>query len=99
MAETKICKKCGRELPVTEFYPHKHTKDGLDTYCKECKAQATKERRAHKKAEETPAEDPAEVTPALAAFTDDELLAELKDRGYFWKDLYKYVKVDFESIK
>lgn len=97
MAETKICKKCGRELPVTEFYAHKHTRDGLDNYCKACKAQATKEGRARKKAQN--AEDPAEATPALAAFTDDELMSELKARGYFWKDLYKYVKVDFDAIK
>lgn len=34
--ETKICIKCGRELPLSEFYKHKGRKDGYFTYCKEC---------------------------------------------------------------
>ena len=34
----------------------------------------------------------------LADCTDNELLVELKRRGYFCRDLYKYVKIDFESI-
>lgn len=96
MAETKTCKKCGRELPVEAFATHKNTKDGLQPYCRECQKAVVREGRARKKAQ---AEDaPEEVTPALAGFTDEQLLAELKDRGYFCKDLYKYVKVDFNKI-
>ena len=34
----------------------------------------------------------------LADFTDEQILAELKRRGFFCRDLYKYVKIDFESI-
>ena len=33
---TKVCPKCGRELPLSEFYKDKSNKDGLRTYCKEC---------------------------------------------------------------
>lgn len=34
--ETKICKKCGRELPINEFYKHKEMSTGYLNYCKDC---------------------------------------------------------------
>lgn len=34
--ETKICKKCGRELPINEFYKHKKMATGYLNYCKDC---------------------------------------------------------------
>lgn len=34
--ETKICSKCGRELPLSKFYKHPTTSDGYSTQCKEC---------------------------------------------------------------
>lgn len=36
MENTKKCAKCGRELPLTEFYANKKTNDGKGSYCKEC---------------------------------------------------------------
>lgn len=36
MEKLKKCSKCGRELPVSEFWKNASTKDGLQTYCKEC---------------------------------------------------------------
>ena len=36
MKDTKICKKCGRELPLSEFHKQKGTKDGYRNVCKEC---------------------------------------------------------------
>lgn len=36
MGNTKICKRCGRELPMEEFYKHPKTVDGYNTYCKKC---------------------------------------------------------------
>ena len=36
MEKLKKCSKCGRELPVSEFWKNASTEDGLQTYCKEC---------------------------------------------------------------
>ena len=36
MEETKGCRACGEEKPVSEFYPKSSAKDGLQTYCREC---------------------------------------------------------------
>jgi hypothetical protein len=33
---TKLCSKCGRELPVSEFYASHNRVDGLQIYCKSC---------------------------------------------------------------
>lgn len=41
--ETKICKRCGRELPLSEFYKDKNCKDGLNYWCKECSKQYKKQ--------------------------------------------------------
>lgn len=45
MENTKKCKKCGRELPLSEFYKHKRTADGHLSTCKECHNQYTKKWR------------------------------------------------------
>lgn len=47
-AQTKTCTKCGRELPISEFYARAGAKDGLQTICKDCHNAATK--RCHDKA-------------------------------------------------
>lgn len=36
--ETKLCKQCGEEKPVTEFHRNTAAPDGLQNYCKACKA-------------------------------------------------------------
>lgn len=43
--ETKVCKKCGRELPISEFYIHKEMGDGHLNFCKGCvRARVSKHR-------------------------------------------------------
>ena len=44
-AQTKTCTKCGRELPISEFYAKAGSKDGLQTQCKDCHNAATERRR------------------------------------------------------
>lgn len=53
-AKTKTCTKCGRELPISEFYARTGAKDGLQTICKECHNAATKKCREDKKDKEAP---------------------------------------------
>ena len=33
---TKVCSRCKRELPISEFYKNKSNPDGLGYYCKRC---------------------------------------------------------------
>lgn len=35
--KTKRCPKCGRELPLSEFYSSRTTCDGLQSWCKSVK--------------------------------------------------------------
>ena len=41
--ETKVCNKCGRELPVESFGKNHTCKDGRCGTCKDCKKAYTKE--------------------------------------------------------
>ena len=41
--KTKVCKKCGRELPIESFGKNHTCKDGRCGTCKDCKTAYTKE--------------------------------------------------------
>lgn len=34
--EKKVCKHCLKELPVSRFGPHANSKDGLQSWCRQC---------------------------------------------------------------
>lgn len=96
---TKICKKCGRELPIEKFYTNKSLKGGHDNTCKECKSAYSREwarRRAAKKKIEKVENERIEFEKKykvytnrdLAKFTPRELMLELKARGYEGELLY-----------
>ena len=41
--KTKICRKCKKEKPLSEFYKHETSKDGYRGYCRECHYKKMKE--------------------------------------------------------
>ena len=105
--ETKVCKKCGKELPVESYYKNGATKDGLDVYCKECKKAAnseySKKRREREKKiiEEREAYDrkyKIYTNRDLAKFQPRELMLELKARGYEGELVFREVKVTEHRI-
>lgn len=71
---TKVCYKCGRELPLSEFYKNRTTKDGLQRECKECRKMldSNKSKKLSK----------VYSNADLARFTPRQLIDELKSRGY-----------------
>ena len=76
-----MCKRCGRELPVSEFGKHARTKDGLQHYCRECLGKLMRSSRSKKK--DAVQDDDTESAPAsLANYTDHELAKELQRRGF-----------------
>jgi hypothetical protein len=92
--KTKVCKRCGRELPLHEFGRHARTADGLQMYCRQCNSDAMKRTRLKKAAlkaeEKAQAQETAEETYTprfkdarpIIVFTNQELLDEIKRRGY-----------------
>lgn len=87
---TKKCSKCGKELPLSEFYSHPSTKDGLMSHCKGCHYTTTRKNIAKRKAKKE-SESIAEKShtfhkvyfnPELAKFQPKDLIAELRARGY-----------------
>ena len=87
--ETKVCKCCGRELPISNF---KTTRWGGKTnVCSEC---ATNKRRENKQKrldeQKQKVEDMRAETRqlCLADFTPRELIKRLRDLGYTGKLTY-----------
>lgn len=65
----KICNKCGRSLPLSEFSSNISNPDGLDYTCRRCRRRLDFARRGGRR------KDP------LRYVTDSELLAEAARRG------------------
>lgn len=70
MDTLKTCRTCQRELPTEEFYPHKHTRDRLQTECKRCWIERTRRNddahpgRSAARAKEWRSRDPEAVAAA-----------------------------------
>lgn len=93
--ETKICKVCGRELPISEFKKTGMSPNGIRT-CNKCcaeKSRMAKEAKAIAKEKEdgignTPSNQ-SECNPALAGFSTRSLIEELRARGYSGTLIFK----------
>ena len=78
--ETKVCIKCGRELPLNAFAKHHLSKDGHMSRCNSCREEARKQSPlGGGKIKVNPI---IGGNPDLAPFTPRELIEELKARGY-----------------
>ena len=107
--KTKVCRKCGQELPISEFTRKATAKDGLQCYCKKCNSKVTTEyarkRRERKKLEakeneriEFEKKYKIYTCKELAPFTPRELMLELKARGYEGEMVFREVKVTEHRI-
>lgn len=72
--ETKVCKVCGKELPLSEFRKSLLVPNGIAT-CKKCVNEKIKKTKLFK-------ETTGSTNSELAKFTPRELIEELKSRGY-----------------
>lgn len=72
--ETKVCKVCGKELPLSEFRKSPFAINGIAT-CKKCVNEKIKKTKLFK-------ETTSSTNTELAKFTPRELIEELKSRGY-----------------
>lgn len=72
--ETKVCKVCGQELPLSEFRRLPFTTNCIAT-CKKCVSEKIKKTKLFK-------ETTGSTNTELAKFTPRELIEELKSRGY-----------------
>lgn len=78
---TKVCPKCGRELPAESFNKSSKSKDGLQHYCRECQHAMQKSVGIRTFKANNP----------LSAYTPRELIAELRARGYKGELTYTHV--------
>ena len=88
--KTKVCKVCGKELPIEMFRKNNKSKDGYTDTCFDCinvkiRAGFNKKKDAQKKPKaEDPIrlEDTIKMVDAIKSISDQALVNELRQRGY-----------------
>lgn len=107
--ETKVCRKCGRELSTENFFKNHTCKNGIDTICKDCKTAYQREwQKKNREKKKLQAKENERIEfekkykvytcKELAPFTPRELMLELYARGYEGELLYKEIKVTEHRI-
>ena len=85
---TKVCKECGRELPLDAFMRNPH---GVTSICKECAEKKKAIKRdllgravspGHLEDKPTPGKCAPKPEEILKHYTDSDLVDELRRRGY-----------------
>lgn len=81
LTETKVCKKCGRELPITEFALNKNLKDGHVGKCRDCVNAYQRENYARKKGKTMAHANPNSVllNPKFSDKTPRELQQDMRE--------------------
>ena len=87
--KTKKCSKCGRELPISEFYRNSSSKDGLQGWCKDCTNDKLRKQGLNP-VDKTldkilDVRNTKDSGSPLKDFTPRELINELRQRGYTGK--------------
>lgn len=102
--ETKVCSKCKRELPTSEFYKASNAKDGFYGYCKECSREQVRKHKMKRRGQMTglpknflESASGGGIDNPLSAFSPRELMEELRRRGYRGKLEYTSV-IDIENF-
>ena len=90
--ETKVCKKCGRELPLSDFHKDSRMNGGHKSACKSCFNKYQIQYRAKLRQENKPLiKDAPTIEPSiekelnennLALIPSRLLISELRRRGY-----------------
>lgn len=95
--ETKVCKYCGKELPLDKFYKNGF---GVTSCCKECHTQRMLEGKKKKKALEEEINNAMDARQLrLQDFTPRELMARLNELGYEGKLRYtKVIEIDINNL-
>ena len=96
-SKKRVCKCCGRELPLTRFHA---TKIGVMKTCKDCVKKHQIEGHAKKKMADLKDEEVAKARKArLSEFTPRELMERLKELGYKFTMTYTEVHyIDSEKL-
>ena len=80
--ETKICRKCGKELSIDNFYKDRSAEDGLRCYCKACIKAYNASKKTDTERRRGGGLTKVFTNPDLAKFKPRDLIEELKARGY-----------------
>lgn len=75
--ETRVCKVCGQELPISEFKKTKMSPNGIETCNKCCARRASESRVKRQVGNET-----GTGNSELARFHSKDLIEELRRRNY-----------------
>ena len=97
--KTKVCGKCNRELPISEFANNKATKDGLQCWCKECYNGYRQTNKQHynqyqKKYQQTHSQTYKEYQKEYYKTNKEHLSQQQKEYYSQFKGYYLYIILD-----